>query len=115
MYCCAYCFASFAGRQFGRSAREWGDYLYMKKNAADLAREELARMPEHKRHGTMLLSSVTDPYQGHETKYRLSRGILRELKTGVPGPGPHPDQVAPSSPAASTCSPACPAPRSARR
>jgi DNA repair photolyase len=37
-------------------------------------------MPEHKRHGTMLLSSVTDPYQGHETKYRLTRGILRELE-----------------------------------
>ncbi|WP_329277303.1 SPL family radical SAM protein [Streptomyces sp. NBC_01451] len=77
---CAYCFASFAGRQFGRSAKEWGDYLYVKRNAVDLARKELARMPEHKRHGTMLLSSVTDPYQGHETKYRLTRGILRELK-----------------------------------
>jgi DNA repair photolyase len=77
---CAYCFASFAGRQFGRSPKEWGDYLYVKKNAVDLARRELARMPEHKRHGTMLLSSVTDPYQGHETKYRLTRGILRELK-----------------------------------
>jgi DNA repair photolyase len=77
---CAYCFASFAGRQFGRSPKQWGDYLYVKKNAVDLARRELARMPEHKRHGTMLLSSVTDPYQGHETKYRLTRGILRELK-----------------------------------
>uniref|UniRef100_UPI00384EA7FA SPL family radical SAM protein n=1 Tax=Streptomyces resistomycificus TaxID=67356 RepID=UPI00384EA7FA len=78
---CAYCFASFAGRQFGRSAKEWGDYLYVKKNAVELARKELARMPEQKRRGTMLLSSVTDPYQGHETKYRLTRGILRELKT----------------------------------
>jgi DNA repair photolyase len=77
---CAYCFASFAGRQFGRSVKEWGDYLYVKKNAVELARMELAKMPEHKRHGTMLLSSVTDPYQGHETKYRLTRGILRELK-----------------------------------
>lgn len=44
---CAYCFASFAGRQFGRSVKEWGEYLYVKKN---------------------------------ETKYRLTRGILRELK-----------------------------------
>ncbi|TDD48202.1 radical SAM protein [Kribbella antibiotica] len=76
---CAYCFASFAGRQFGRSAQEWGDYLYVKTNAVELARTELAKMPAHKRQGTMLLSSVTDPYQGHETKYRLTRGILREL------------------------------------
>jgi DNA repair photolyase len=76
---CAYCFASFAGRQFGRSVKEWGDYLYVKKNAVELARKELAKMPEHKRRGTILLSSVTDPYQGHETKYRLTRGILREL------------------------------------
>lgn len=83
---CAYCFASFAGRQFGRSVKEWGDYLYVKKNAVELAREELARMPELKRRGTMLLSSVTDPYQGHETKYRLTRGILREL-TGIGYPG----------------------------
>ncbi|MEU1938156.1 SPL family radical SAM protein [Streptomyces coeruleorubidus] len=77
---CAYCFASFAGRQFGRSAKEWGDYLYVKKNAVELARKELSKMPEGKRRGTMLLSSVTDPYQGHETKYRLTRGILRELE-----------------------------------
>lgn len=76
---CAYCFASFAGRQFGRSVKEWGDYLYVKKNAVELARKELAKIPEHKRQGTILLSSVTDPYQGHETKYRLTRGILREL------------------------------------
>ncbi|MFE7766978.1 hypothetical protein [Streptomyces sp. NPDC057438] len=27
---CAYCFASFSGRQFGRSVKEWGDYLYVK-------------------------------------------------------------------------------------
>jgi DNA repair photolyase len=75
---CAYCFASFAGRQFGRSVKEWGDYLYVKKNA--VARKELAKMPQDKRRGPMLLSSVTDPYQGDETKYRLTRGILRELQ-----------------------------------
>ncbi|MFF5978855.1 radical SAM protein [Streptomyces olindensis] len=83
---CAYCFASFAGRQFGRSVKEWGDYLYVKKNAVELARTELAKMPQDKRQGTMLLSSVTDPYQGHETKYRLTRGILHELQAvGYPG------------------------------
>ena len=76
---CAYCYASFAGRQFGQPVKEWGNYLYVKKNAVELAHKELAKMPEHKRRGTILLSSVTDPYQGHETRYRLTRGILREL------------------------------------
>ncbi|MBR8640463.1 radical SAM protein [Streptomyces tuirus] len=76
---CAYCYASFAGRQFGQPVKEWGNYLYVKRNAVELARKELAKMPEHKRRGTVLLSSVTDPYQGHETQYRLTRGILREL------------------------------------
>ncbi|MFI7642348.1 hypothetical protein [Nonomuraea sp. NPDC049400] len=50
----------------------------MKKNAVELARKERA-MPEGKRQGTILLSSVTDPYQGQGTKYRLTRGILPEL------------------------------------
>ncbi|MFE7902908.1 radical SAM protein [Streptomyces sp. NPDC057424] len=80
----AYCFASFAsfaGRRFGRSVKEWGDYLYVKTNEVELARKEPAKMPEEKRRGTMLLGSVTDPYQGHETKYRLTGGILRELET----------------------------------
>jgi DNA repair photolyase len=77
----AYCFAGFAGRQFDRSVTEWGDYLYVKENAVELARMELAKMSQDQRRRTMLLSSVTDPYQGHETKYRITRGILRELKT----------------------------------
>lgn len=83
---CAYCFASFAGRQFGRSVKEWGDYLYVKTNAVELARKELAKMSEAKRHGTLLMSSVTDPYQGHEQQYRLTRGILEVLaEIGYPG------------------------------
>lgn len=37
-------------------------------------------MPEDKRRGTMPLSSVTGPYQGHETRYRLTQGVLQELE-----------------------------------
>ena len=83
---CAYCYASFAGRLVGQPVKEWGNYLYVKKNAVELARKELAKMPEHKRQGTMLLSSVTDPYQGHERTYQLTRGILQELdRVNYPG------------------------------
>lgn len=60
--------------------------MYVKANAVELARKELARTPEERRHGTFLLSSVTDPYQGAERKYRLTRGILAEL-AGIGYPG----------------------------
>jgi DNA repair photolyase len=76
---CTYCYASFAGRMVGEPITEWGNYLYVKKNAVELARKEVSAMPEHKRHGTLLLSSVTDPYQGAEHKHQLTRGILQVL------------------------------------
>ncbi|WHT23281.1 radical SAM protein [Crossiella sp. CA-258035] len=76
---CAYCYASFAGRAVGQPVREWGNYLYVKKNAVELARQELADMSDRQRHRPLLLSSTTDPYQGHEVRYQLTRGILSEL------------------------------------
>ncbi|MCO1574227.1 radical SAM protein [Crossiella sp. SN42] len=76
---CAYCYASFAGRAVGQPVREWGNYLYVKTNAVELARTELAEMSGQKRLRPLLLSSTTDPYQGHEVQYRLTRGILSEL------------------------------------
>ena len=74
---CAYCYASFMGRAVGETVAAWGDYLYVKKNAVELARDEFDRMSPEKRKGTLLLSSVTDPYQGPERKYLLTRGILQ--------------------------------------
>lgn len=76
---CAYCYASFSGRLVGEPVQAWGDFVYAKRNAVELARRELAKMPEHRRQGTVLLSSVTDPYQGPECDYRLTRGILEAL------------------------------------
>jgi DNA repair photolyase len=83
---CVYCYASFMGRLVGEGREAWGGYVYVKTNAVELAASELVRWPEHRRRQAILLSSVTDPYQGVERRYRLSRGILTELaKIGYPG------------------------------
>lgn len=74
---CAYCYASFMGRFVNEPIESWGDYVYVKVNSVSLAEREIDRWPKERQHARILLSSVTDPYQGIETKYELTRGILR--------------------------------------
>jgi DNA repair photolyase len=83
---CAYCYASFMGRFVGETIEAWGDYVYAKVNAVELAQTELSKMSTDKRQATILLSSVTDPSHGAEAKYRLTRGILQAL-VDLPYPG----------------------------
>jgi DNA repair photolyase len=83
---CHYCYASFAGRFVGEPIGAWGNYVYAKVNAVPLFQAELAKLRRAGRAPTLLLSSVTDPYQGAEKKYRLTRGIL-EILTREPYPG----------------------------
>jgi DNA repair photolyase len=82
---CQYCYASFTGRFVNEPVANWGNYVYAKVNAVPLFEVELQRMRRAGRAPSLLLSSVTDPYQGAEKKYRLTRGILaREHPAGVP-------------------------------
>jgi len=78
-FACAYCYASFMGRFVGEPIEAWGDYLLVKTNAVEVMRRDLTRLPREKRHSTILLSSVTDAWQGPEKKYRLARGVLEVL------------------------------------
>ena len=55
---CSYCYASFMNRFTGRK-ESWGSYVDVKVNAAERLRAQLRRS----RQGTVLISSVTDPYQ----------------------------------------------------
>ena len=76
---CQYCYASFTGRVVNEPAATWGTYVYAKVNAVSLFEVELRRMRRTAGAPSLLLSSVTDPYQGAEKRYRLTRGILEAL------------------------------------
>ena len=82
-FACAYCYASFMGRFVGEPIEAWGDYLSVKTNAVEVMKLDLRRLPADKRRSTILLSSVTDAWQGPEKKYRLARGILETLGDDV--------------------------------
>ena len=75
-FACLYCYASFMGKFVGESIESWGDYLYVKSNAVQLFAQEFPKLQRNKSNPSILLSSVTDPYNGLELKYRLTRGIL---------------------------------------
>jgi len=70
---CKYCYAAFVGR-FTHPNEEWGSYVDVKINAPELLKKEISG-----KKGIILFSSVTDPYQGLEAKYQLTRKCLQVL------------------------------------
>lgn len=76
---CSYCYASFMGRFVNKTVSDWGDYVFAKVNAPTLLKKELERLKDKGKGKTVLLSSVTDPFQGVESKYKLSGQCLQIL------------------------------------
>ena len=74
---CIYCYASFMGRFVNERIANWGNYVFVKTNAVELFDKELDALSDKK--ATILLSSVTDAYQGAEAKYNITRRILEIL------------------------------------
>ena len=73
-------FASFMGRFVGESNADWGNYVYVKTNAVELMKMQIHRLLKKDPHPRIAISTVTDPYQGVERKYRLTRGILNVFR-----------------------------------
>jgi len=76
-----YCYAAQIAR-WRHPNEEWGTYLDVKINAPQLLKMELAKLEKKlntKDFGSIFLSSVTDPYNGLEAKYKLTRKCLEVL------------------------------------
>jgi len=78
---CDYCYARFfRPEQPDRDA--WGEWVQVKRNAVALIRRAARSASPEKRIGpgtTILMSSVTDPYQPIEAKLGLTRSIVEAL------------------------------------
>jgi len=73
-HACVYCYSPFyVGRKF--SGLNWGDYVYVKINAPRILLRELKSNPL----GSVLISSITDPYQPLEGKFMVTRRLLELL------------------------------------
>lgn len=70
-HCCAYCYAPYILRE----KREWGSFIEAKVNAPEVLEEELKR----NKPGNIFISSVTDPYNSLEEKYKITRRVLEKL------------------------------------
>lgn len=71
---CRYCYASFMKRFTGH-LEPWGEFVDVKVNAPEVLRRQLQRA----RVGSVLIGTVTDPYQPVEKHYRITRGCLEAL------------------------------------
>ena len=72
-HACIYCYAPFVLRE----RRSWGTFVDVKKNAPEVLAKEIPK----KKKKNILISSVTDPYQETEKKYKITRQVLERLKS----------------------------------
>jgi DNA repair photolyase len=73
-HACRYCYATFMKRFTGH-IEPWGSFVDIKINAPEVLRRQLRRAER----GTVMISSVTDPYQPVEARYGLTRKCLEIL------------------------------------
>ncbi|CAD5244811.1 SPL family radical SAM protein [Thermococcus camini] len=68
-FACEYCYAKFLTRwkDYGR----WGSWVEVKTNAPELARKHVS--------GSVVMSTVSDPYQPIEAELKLTRKVLRYM------------------------------------
>ncbi|MXY49214.1 MAG: radical SAM protein [Gemmatimonadetes bacterium] len=86
VYRCPYCYVQALPVHLYHGGA-WGDYVDVKINAPERLEVEMARLKKRGKPVRIFLSSATDPYQGAESKYRITRQCL-EVFAGL-----HPDRL----------------------
>ncbi|GIV79840.1 MAG: hypothetical protein KatS3mg050_4234 [Litorilinea sp.] len=85
---CTYCYVQGLGvHRFHQPPLPWGHYAHPRAGIAERLGQELAR---HQARGRLerlaiFMSSATDPYQGLERRWRLSRACLDQFLAFPPG------------------------------
>lgn len=82
---CAYCYADFMRRFTGHVDEKWGEYVDIKINTISIFQKEINNLSrkiakkntfKNGENAVIFFGSVTDPYQGVEAKYELTRKCL---------------------------------------
>ncbi|MFG1519438.1 MAG: radical SAM protein [Thermoplasmataceae archaeon] len=73
LHSCIYCYAMDFTRI--RPSSEWGKYVIVKANLVDVLRKEVKR----KKKGIVGVSTITDPYQPVEGRFRITRESITVL------------------------------------
>lgn len=73
---CIYCYSRFMIRFTGHKGEHWGTFVDIKTNTPELIKREINRVKSDE---TIVLSSVTDPYQPPERRYQLTRQVLETV------------------------------------
>lgn len=85
---CEYCYVKgLSVHRFHQPAVAWGDYVHPRVGIAEKLRQELKRLAAKGELATtaIFMSSATDPYQGLERHWRLSRACLDVFLDYPPG------------------------------
>lgn len=85
---CEYCYVKgLSVHHFHQPKLDWGDYVHPRLGLAEKLRQELKRLATKGELATtaIFMSSATDPYQGLERRWRLSRACLDVLLDYPPG------------------------------
>jgi DNA repair photolyase len=85
---CAYCYVQgLSVHRFHQPALAWGEYVHPRTGIAEQVRKELRRLANRGELSrvAVFMSSATDPYQGAERQWRLSRACLDLFLEQPPG------------------------------